>query len=155
MIFFSGCASFSEGTITLDDEGSPHWDKLKVSGLARDAFRNPATGKIELQSATDTFYSESLRVTWWGYFGPMAFLTSPVFTVRWIDPAGNIFWEEDFAPNNNDSELYKITLPIAGSPAKNYPGTWQVEIYYKGKIVDRKKFKILFEPLPSGIPITR
>ena len=152
---FSGCASFSEGTITYDADGTPHWEKLKSSGISRDAFRNPITGRLEPQGETDTFYSESPRVTWWGSFAPLSFLTAPVFSVRWIDPSGNIFWEEDFAPNNTDFQLYKISLPIATSPAKNYPGWWQVEIYLKEKLVDRKKFQIIAEPPARGVPITQ
>ncbi len=132
LIFVSGCAQMSSQINVVPTSEGPRWDKFESSEI-----KGGLPGK-----EYPLFKHNMPKVTWEGHFKPWSFVSGAVFEARWIDPEGKIFWEEEFSWEDGDYQTYHTSIPVWASPAKNYPGLWQVRIYYKDTLIDQKKFYI-------------
>lgn len=134
----------------IETPEGPRWDQLKASGLREDF----ASGFFKKSEPGQPVYVKfnSYKVTWWGDFKTFTFITPEVLVVKWIDPKGQVFWEEEFSMDEEGTRRYESSLPIFESPARNYPGLWQVIIYYKEVAIDQKKFYVM-EYNPRDIAI--
>lgn len=139
------------------DVENGHWKYIKRSGIGGDASHNLFLNKVNVKNNTIFFKPDTEKVTWWAEFQPMAF-PSPyhvTFQAKWYDPQGNHFFEEEFPLNSGwDATFVKTSLPIANTPAQHFPGLWQVEVYYQGSLIDKKKFHIMGEDLKNYRPLS-
>jgi len=149
LIFFAvvlaiyGCATQPIATQMRETPEGPQWDEIKASGLREDFLSGFSSPKNPEPGSVLTLRFNSFKVTWWGEFKAFTFITSTVLVAKWIDPKGNVFWEEEFSHEvGKGFARYEASLPIYDSPARNYPGLWQVIIYYNGTAIDQKKFYI-------------
>jgi len=65
-------------------------------------------------------------------------------TAIWYTPDGKVFKEEDAASAvAGDSSSYYFLLPIVDSEPAKKLGSWKIDVYLKGELIDTKHFYIL------------
>ncbi|GEM_PF-2808888 len=143
IFLISGCASMKE-IRTVETPDGVRWDAIKESGIRGEG----SPGTFFMAEGPDAraimhFKHNAFKVIWWSEFQSWTFISSPVFIVKWIDPDGNIFWEEEISADGGSFSKYEVYLPVWGSPAKNYPGLWRVDVYFRDRLIDQKNFIIV------------
>lgn len=139
-----GCAYMN--TFNPADVREGTWKHIRSSGIAVDADHAQLLDQVTTEGKKIHFSAADEKVTYWAHFNRTAF-PSPYhanFNIRWYDPQGNVFFEEQFPLNDYfDAVFVKAYLPLRDSPAVYFPGLWQVELFYKGYGIDKKIFHIL------------
>ena len=149
----AGCAFMNR--VNPKDIRDGVWNRIRASGIAKDASHARWSDKIQIEGKTNHFTAGDEKVTYWAHFTPGTF-PSPdhvSFQARWYDPDGNVYLEDTFPLNNlYDAQFVKTHLPIKDFPIRHFPGLWQVEIYYRGYLIDRKEFHILPQNPGTYVP---
>jgi tetratricopeptide (TPR) repeat protein len=155
----SGCFSmYSMNYINKNELVDGRWTKIVESGLGLDATHEMWFNTVHVQGGSREFKSTDERVTWYGKFKGSAFLSpfQAVFEAKWYAPDGSLFYDDTFTLDEQgwDRKFAKTYLPLAESPAREMPGRWRVEIFFRDYIVDIHEFQIVKEPTEAGgIPI--
>lgn len=111
---------------------------LVQSGVAFDASET-ILGIVHVQEPRSFFKPDVAQVTWWGEFKPFKFWGKPELEAVWYAPPepGVEIAKQSF--RGQICVLAKSTLKLS-QPATE--GTWRVDVYSKGQIIDSKKFVV-------------
>ncbi|MBI4399082.1 MAG: hypothetical protein HY586_08135 [Candidatus Omnitrophica bacterium] len=145
VLFFSiAILAFSGYAQTKPEEQALPRDKYLVrSGVAHDAHED-IFGLITIDDPKNFFTPAAPQLTWWGEFKPFTSWGRPKLHAEWLDPDGEVIAAQDF--KGLHCRLAKTTLKVGQANVNLREGKWEVRIYMKGKLLDRKNF-VVFDPL--------
>lgn len=143
LFLVTGCATTGPSQFVSDPGDGIKWKQLVKAGVSEDAKFGFFTSQVTEQGKSNFFTQDTEKITWWCQVAPFAFMLPARFQARWYQPDGNLFWEEEFSYASDIATLlYKTSIPVKGAPAQNFLGMWRIEVFYKDKLIDRRKFYI-------------
>lgn len=108
-------------------------------GMATDAKSGLLSIKVTADKQRLIFPENAEQIVWYGLrIGKM---TSPVFTVLWYGPSGQLVRQAKM--KSGDTKFYKDTLLLQDIPADQREGRWRVQVRHGEEIIDDRYFKII------------
>jgi hypothetical protein len=125
--------------------GVETWEQIKDSGVNEEASYSVWSQSVEAKGESNTFTPDTEKVVWWATFGGLTFAAAvkPTFRAKWYAPDGTLFREKRFKKSVWNDVFLKTELEIAKTQARDLPGEWKVEVYYKDHLMDRKRFRLV------------
>ncbi len=115
---------------------------IESTGLAVQVT-NTLLGEAVTGEGQQTFSVKDGQVTWYCKLKKRSLIRKPLFRAIWYGPNGRVFKQEDFMVAFGNHELAKYGIAWDAAQADGIVGTWHVQIYYKGDLLDDRTFEVV------------